>query len=104
VAEELLLRFLLVKAEVVADTYGLLDDGIQAAWDAFADEAYEDMDHEWLYQPEMDGIEQDPALAHLGIAPMGVKDWFTPFNEERYVHPYAANEDAEGEPQRGEAE
>jgi hypothetical protein len=43
VAEELLLRFLLVKAEVVADTYGLLDDGIQAAWEAFADEAYEDM-------------------------------------------------------------
>jgi hypothetical protein len=51
------------------------------------------MDHELLYQPAADGIDKDPAFAHLGIAPMGVKDWFTPFNDGRYVHPYAPNED-----------
>jgi hypothetical protein len=25
----------------------------------------------------------------MGIAPMSIKSWFTPFNEGRYVHPYA---------------
>jgi hypothetical protein len=39
---------------------------------------YEDMDHEWLYEPDADGIDEDPAFAHMGIALMGIKDWFTP--------------------------
>jgi hypothetical protein len=62
------------------------------------------MDHEWLYEPDADGIDEDPASAHMGIAPMGIKDWFTPFNEGRYVHPYAANVDEEKEPSADEAE
>ncbi|MFE6686055.1 hypothetical protein ACFVFQ_06200 [Streptomyces sp. NPDC057743] len=94
VAEELILKLLLAEAEVTLDTYGLLDDGVKAAWEAFAHEVYEDFDHEWLYQPAADGIDEDPDVAHLGIAPMGIRDWFTPFNEGRSVHPYAG---AEGE-------
>lgn len=93
VAEELLMRLLLTHAEVAADTYGLLTDELRTAWEVFADEVYDDMDHEWLYDPAADDIDQDPGLAHLGIAPMGVKDWFTPFDEEGHVHPYAANGD-----------
>jgi hypothetical protein len=93
VAEELLLRLLLQTAEVTLDTYGLMDEGVAAALECFSDGVYEDMDHEWLYDPSMDGIDQDPAAAYLGIAPMGLKDWFTPFNKGRYVHPFAIYED-----------
>lgn len=94
VAEELLLRILLTEAEVVLETCGLLDDEVANAWEIFRDEVYEDLDHEWLYNPAMDGIDEDPRVAHLGIAPMGVRHWFSPFNEGRYVHPYAADDEA----------
>ena len=93
VAEELLLRLLLQTAEVTLELYGLMDQDVATAWECFADGVYEDMDHEWLYDPSMDGLDQDPAAARLGIAPMGLKDWFTPFNEGRYVHPFAIYED-----------
>ncbi|MGQ4385595.1 hypothetical protein [Streptomyces sp. SAS_270] len=93
VAEEVLLRLLLTDAEVTADTYGLLTDELRTAWEVFADEVYDDMDHAWLYEAAAEGIDNDPALAQLGIAPMGVENWFTPFSEERHVHPYAANAD-----------
>ncbi|WP_185285870.1 hypothetical protein [Streptomyces alkaliterrae] len=89
VAEELLLRILLQDALVVADTHGLLSDEIRTAWEIFSTEVYEDTDHEWLYDPAMDGIDEDPRLAHMGIAPMEVKDWFSPFGDGGYVHPYA---------------
>ncbi|WUH91910.1 hypothetical protein OG900_18565 [Streptomyces sp. NBC_00433] len=92
VAEELLMRLLLIQAEVTADLYGLLDDQVRQALESFADEVYEDMDHEWLYEPSADGIDEDPAFAHMGIAPMGINDWFVPFNEGRFVHPFAAND------------
>jgi len=93
VAEELLMRLLLIEAKVTADLYGLLDGEVRVALETFADAVYEDMHHEWLYEPAADGIDQDPALAHMGIAPMGLKDWFTPFNDGRQVHPYAAGAD-----------
>lgn len=93
VAEELLMRFLITEAEVTADLYGLLDDEVRTALEAFTNEVFEDMDHEWLYEPAADGIDEDPALAHMGIAPMGINNWFTPFNEGRFVHSYAANDD-----------
>ncbi|MEH0397194.1 hypothetical protein ACN6K8_003561 [[Kitasatospora] papulosa] len=89
VAEELVLRLLLEQAKSTLDLYGLLDSGTSSALDSFADQVYEDMDHEWLYDDAADGIDEEPALASLGIASMGIKNWFTPFNEGRYVHPYA---------------
>jgi hypothetical protein len=93
VAEELLMRLLLSRAEVTADTYGLLSGEVGTALDAFAGGVYEGLDHEWLYAPAADGTDEDPAPAHPGIAPMGLQGWFSPFDESRYVHPYAANED-----------
>ncbi|MDT3397635.1 hypothetical protein RKE29_13395 [Streptomyces sp. B1866] len=104
VAEELLLRILLTKAEVTVDLYGLLSDEVSTAWEVFADGVYEDMDHEWLYDPAADGIDKDPASAHLGIAPMGVKDWFTPFGDKRHVHPYAANGEEEEQAEQPEGQ
>jgi hypothetical protein len=106
VAEELLMRLLLIQANATADIFGLLSGEVSTALGVFADGVYEDMDHEWLYQPAADGIDEDPSFAHMGIVPMGIKDWFTPFNEGRYVHPYAANvdEDEGIETSAGESE
>ncbi|MFF8906303.1 hypothetical protein [Streptomyces olivaceoviridis] len=92
VAEELALRLLLNEAHVTLETFGLLDDGVLAALEAFADNVYEDMDHEWLYDDSMDGIDESPVGGVLGVAPMGFKAWFSPFNSGRHVHPYAADE------------
>jgi hypothetical protein len=50
----------------------------------------EDTDFEYLYQEEMDGLEDDPGMqAGLGLHVPPVSDWFAPFNPDRIVHPYA---------------
>ncbi|MER7521337.1 hypothetical protein [Streptomyces sp. NPDC126499] len=80
VAEEVVLRFLLEQAHVALDLYGLLDDDVAAALDRFLAHVRADTG-------------QDPALAGFGT-------WFTPYGEDRYVHPYAADipaEETEGE-------
>ncbi|MBY8888465.1 hypothetical protein K7472_27010 [Streptomyces sp. PTM05] len=92
VAEELALKLLLTETNVTLETFGLLDDGVSAALASFADNVYEDMDHEWLYDDSMDGIDESAVGETLGVAPMAFKAWFTPFNEGRYVHPSAADE------------
>ncbi|WP_259446449.1 hypothetical protein [Streptomyces geysiriensis] len=92
VAEELALRLLLNATNVTLETFGLLDDGVSAALDAFTNNVYEDIDHEWLYDDSMDGADESAVGSALGVAPMAFKAWFTPFNEGRYVHPSAANE------------
>lgn len=93
-AEELALRLLIREAGMVLDTHGLMGDDVSRAWDVFVAEVYEELDHEWPYEPAMDGIEGDPDHTGPGIAPLGIEGWFTPFDDERYVHPYAAGDDA----------
>ncbi|WP_102937518.1 hypothetical protein [Streptomyces malaysiensis] len=92
VAEELALRLLLTTAEVTLETFGLLGDGVSAALEGFGDLVYEDMDHEWLYDDSKDGIDESSVGEYLGVAPMDLASWFKPFNDDRYVHPYAADE------------
>ncbi len=99
VAEELALRLLLREAEIALDLFGLLDDGVSLALECFADSVYEDMNHEWLYDDSMDGIDESPAGAYLGVAPMGISRWFTPFAAGRYVHPYAADDEPDDDPE-----
>lgn len=78
VAEELLLRFLLTRAEVTADLYDLLTEEVSAALETFAD-----------------SFEGDLTEDDLDIDPIGAGDWFTPYDAEGFVHPYAANDDEE---------
>ncbi|MFG1709492.1 hypothetical protein ACFLIM_40520 [Nonomuraea sp. M3C6] len=54
----------------------------------FTDAAFDDVDHEMLYNPELDGIDELPEAAFLRIAPMGFASWFVPLNQQRRVHPY----------------
>ncbi|MBP0453489.1 hypothetical protein J5Y04_28675 [Kitasatospora sp. RG8] len=97
VAEELLLRLLLETTEATLDIHGLLAGGVQETLGSFRENVYEDPDHEWLYEPALDGIGQDPAAALLGAAPMSADDWFAPFNGSRPVHPSAAGSATEEE-------
>ncbi|MEU9159622.1 hypothetical protein AB0D29_04955 [Streptomyces sp. NPDC048424] len=92
IAEELALRLLLSQTTVTLELFGLLDDGVANALEVFADNVYEDMDHEWLYDGSMDGIDESAVGSALGIAPMEFGAWFTPFNPGRHVHPSAADE------------
>ncbi|MFB7592934.1 hypothetical protein [Streptomyces sp. NPDC056169] len=84
-AEELVLKLLLEQAHVTLDLHGLLDDEVAAALGRFAGEVYEDMDFAWLRDEGEDG-------AGEGAATLGFGTWFTPFDDARYVHPYALDE------------
>lgn len=50
----------------------------------------EDTDFEYLFDDDMDGIEDDPARqATMGIYVPDFDGWFSPFNPSSVVHPYA---------------
>lgn len=50
----------------------------------------EDTDFEYLYDKRYDGLENDPAQqAGMGILVSRPQDWFTPFSDDRIVHPYS---------------
>jgi hypothetical protein len=87
VAQELGLRVLLNQVEVVADTAGV---ALDQHWRGHLEDLlFEDLDHELLYNPAHDGIEDDPESQPPGMAPMRFEDWFEPFNDERTMPPYA---------------
>jgi hypothetical protein len=91
VAEELALHLLGEQAEVLIELTGL-EAEVDAGWrGAYNDAVLEDVDYEILYEPGMDGIEEDDDMAHLHMAPMSFSAWFRPFNEGRRTHPYASD-------------
>jgi hypothetical protein len=90
VAQELGLRVLLNQVEVMADLAVVtLDDDWRGHLE---DMLFEDVDHEFLYDPAYDGIENDPDSQPPAMAPMRFSDWFVPFNAERSMPPYALPE------------
>lgn len=90
VAQELCLRVLLNEVEVMADLAVVtLDDNWRGHLE---DILFEDLDHELLYDPAYDGIEEDPDSQPPGMAPMAFSDWFAPFSAERSMPPYALPE------------
>jgi len=87
VAEELALRILIERASELLE-----DDGIDADFGAFEDVIYQDIDFEYLYEPDMDGIEDSEAGAELRIVNLHFSDWFKPFdNASMPVHPLCSN-------------
>jgi hypothetical protein len=90
-AEELALRILVQHAVAVVEM--ALDAPADSGWvSTFYDAAFEDIDHEFLYEPDMDGIEDQPELGPPGMAPMRFESWFVPFNPDRSAPPYATDE------------
>lgn len=88
---------LLNQVEVVADAAGV---ALDHDWRGHLEDLlFEDTDHELLYDPAYDGIEDDPASQPPGMAPMRFDDWFMPFNEERTMPPYALPHPSSADPQ-----
>ena len=86
-AEELALRALIEEAKEVLE-----QEGTEADFGLFEDEAFQDADHEFLFQPEADGIEDSAEGARLGIGHLRFDEWFTPFlNASTQVHPYCTD-------------
>jgi hypothetical protein len=86
VAEELATRILLDEVEVQADIAGV---DLGGGWRGHLEDlVFDDVDHELLYDPALDGIEDQPALGPPGMAPMGYEWWFVPFNADRPLPPY----------------
>jgi hypothetical protein len=67
--------------------------GLGRPWLDPAETLLEDTDFDHLFAADMDGIESDPATqADLRMWIPGPVDWFTPFNDDRVVHPYCETE------------
>lgn len=89
VAQELALRLVIARVEILAEAISSLE--LPEDWqELLLDALFQDRDHELLYSPELDGISHEPALASLGMADLDVAAWFTPFGDST-VNPYAAN-------------
>ena len=88
VAEELALRLLIENSAVVLDLVSRGDEDTQAAFACFEDIAFEDADHEYLFDPAMDGVTPESFSPGFGMAPMDFGSWFVPFNDTRPVNPY----------------
>lgn len=87
VAQELLLQVLL---DEVAYSQELLEIDLHPDWrDTLDDLLFEDLDFEVLFDPSLDGIEDEPALGPPGMVPMDFAHWFVPFRSEDRLPPYA---------------
>ena len=76
VAQDLGMRLLLDHVDVIADLARL---PLPPDWqDTLAELLLEDIDHEYLYDPALDGFEDDPDFGPPGMASMRVQDWFHP--------------------------
>lgn len=85
-AEELALRALISRAESALELEELDYD-----FGPFEDMVFEDLDHELLYTPELDGAETGKSAKALGYAFLEFDSWFRSFNSATSaVHPYAA--------------
>lgn len=86
VAEELALAAIIERARDVLE-----DQGVEPAFGAFEQCAFEDLDYELLFRPELDGIEDTAVGRNLAMANLHFGDWFSPFRDENPVHPYVAD-------------
>ncbi|MGQ0845248.1 MAG: hypothetical protein ACT4QF_14060 [Sporichthyaceae bacterium] len=80
VAHELGLRLLLNRVDLLVHTHELT---VSKDWRCRVEELlFEDLDHELLYDPACDGIEDDPNLgSDLRLEPMNFEAWFEPFHK-----------------------
>lgn len=93
VAEEMLLDGLLQRTKDETD-----DEAIVEGLDEFIDAAFQDTDFLFLFDPKFDGIQDLPEAAHLRIGFLHFDEWFAPFDNVPYVHPYALGRTVEPPP------
>ncbi|EMY35837.1 hypothetical protein D477_002096 [Arthrobacter crystallopoietes BAB-32] len=89
VAQELALRCLLAEAEFLADELDL-DAELPANWVARLEQLFlQFADSMMLFDPAMDGFENDPDAIPEGAPSMKFEDWFKPFGPGHHVPPFA---------------
>lgn len=96
VAEELALNASIGQAAALLETHGQEVD----LGDVY-ELAFQDLDFEFLLEARFDGIEDSNLAQPLRLANLRFEDWFTPFANVPYIHPYAA--DARRTPRRRRA-
>lgn len=97
VGEALALHLVVGRARDLLEQYDVFDDqALRHLYDEFEEAAFDDLDHEWLYQAELDGFEDDADFkAQFGPTDMRVGSWFHQIpNGPGYVHSFSVNIDA----------
>ena len=82
VAEELALNAIIERASAVLEMHDIEPD-----FSLLEGLAFFDQDYLLLFDPRLDGIEDDERSGYLGFANLHFEDWFVPF-EGGHVHPY----------------
>ena len=85
VAEELALNTTIHQAEVSLELQGL-----EANLDGVYDEAFQDTDFEFLFDPKFDRVEETKITGVSGTTNLRFENGFKPFANVPYVHPYVA--------------
>ncbi|GLB69315.1 hypothetical protein [Arthrobacter mangrovi] len=89
VAQELGLRCLLAEAEFLAEDLELEAD-LPPDWVAMLEQFFlRFADSMMLFDPAMDGFENDPEASPQGAPSMKFEDWFKPFGPDNHVPPFA---------------
>jgi hypothetical protein len=99
VAEALALHLVVERAKWVLVDHEIVADGqVADLYADFQDAAFDDVDHELLYQAQADGFEDDDDLnAQLGLADMRVGSWFREIDGSvASIHPVTANIEESG--------
>ncbi len=85
VAQDLGVLLLTNQTEFIAEAAGL---DLHAGWrDLVYQLMLADTDHEYLYDPALDGFTDDPAFGPPGVASMRLEDWFTPYPDAEPLPP-----------------
>lgn len=84
VAEELALRHLVELAEALLELEGADHPGFEE----YLDLAYQDFDHELLWDMSLDGLEDSEIGRHMGIGHLRPEEWGRPFGNTPPPHPF----------------
>jgi hypothetical protein len=90
-AEELALYALIRQAQVLLDLREEEND--EQAWSDFRDLAFEDEDFLFLFNPELDGIEETEWAREHAVVGLKFSEWFRPFDPASHGAPHPLNLD-----------
>jgi hypothetical protein len=92
-AEELALHAMTRRALVILELGGANVAAAEEHFHEWSDHAFEDTDHELLFDLKFDGIEDSPVASQARFANLRFDQWFLPFPPPRAVTPYADSGD-----------
>lgn len=79
------------RIEINADAEGQQATEEDLDFTSFQSALFPDMDYQFLFEPQLDGIEDDEIADYHGMM-LRFKDWFEPYAGPGRVHPYCRSE------------